>query len=82
MFYTYLLQSEKDDGFYIGSTGDLKRRFQEHTEGKVTSTCNRRPLRLCYYESYSEEWLAKEREKKLKQFGSAYTALLKRLGYK
>jgi len=82
MFYTYLLQSQKDDKFYIGSTVDLKRRFGEHNDGKVNSTRNRRPLKLIYYEAYSLESLAREREQKLKDFGSAYYALLKRLKLK
>ncbi|KKS52291.1 MAG: GIY-YIG catalytic domain protein [Candidatus Magasanikbacteria bacterium GW2011_GWD2_43_18] len=82
MFYTYLLQSTKDNNFYIGSTTDLKRRFTEHNDGKVSSTKFRRPMKLVYYEAYPEEHLARVREQKLKDFGSAYTALLKRLGYK
>jgi len=82
MFYTYLLQSEKDGKFYIGYSSDLRKRFKNHCEGKVKSTKNRRPLKLIYYESYSTKNLAQEREQKLKEFGSAYTALLKRLKYK
>jgi putative endonuclease len=79
MYYVYLLKSKKDLGFYIGYSSDLKRRFIEHVEGKVESTKNRRPLELIYYESYNIKELAEEREKKLKDFGSSYNALLKRL---
>ncbi len=82
MFYTYLLKSDKDNGYYIGYSSNLKERFIQHTEGKVKSTTYRRPLKLIYYESYQTEELAREREQKLKQFGSAYTALLKRLKLK
>ncbi len=79
MFYVYLLLSEKDKGYYIGYSSDLSKRFKNHCEGKVESTMYRRPLQLVYYEAYSTEDLARERERKLKEFGSAYTGLLKRL---
>jgi len=82
MFYMYLLQSKKDNKFYIGYSSDLRIRFKQHCEGKVDATKNRRPVELIYYESYNEEKLARQRERNLKQFGSAYTGLLKRLNLK
>lgn len=33
MYYTHLLRSRRDKMFYIGSTNDLRRRFQEHNSG-------------------------------------------------
>jgi putative endonuclease len=80
MYYVYLLRSKKDLGFYIGYTADLRKRFIDHIEGLVESTKHRRPLELIYYEAYLSEVMAREREEKLKDFGSAYVALLKRLG--
>jgi putative endonuclease len=50
MNYSYVLLSEQDERFYIGSTGDLRARLQKHSSGAVTSTAHRRPLRLIYYE--------------------------------
>jgi putative endonuclease len=82
MYYVYLLRSAKDDGFYIGYSSDLRLRFQEHNNGEVKSTKYRRPLELIYYEAYFKKELAEERERKLKQFGSSYIALLKRLKLK
>ena len=82
MFYVYLLKSEKDQGYYIGYTSDLQRRFQEHLHGLVDATKHRHPIKLLYYEAYQGESDARERESKLKQFGSAYTGLLKRLNEK
>ena len=76
------LKSEKDGGFYIGFSSDIERRRLEHLNGLVDSTKNRRPIRMIYYEAYEIEALARERERKLKEFGSAYTGLLKRLGEK
>lgn len=82
MYYVYLLQSKKDKGFYIGYSSNLKLRFQQHLNGEVKSTKNRRPLILKYYEAYQIKSLAEEREKQLKRFRSAYIALLKRLNLK
>ena len=51
MYYTYVLQSEKDNAFYLGFPKDLKLRFEQHAKGQVDSTKNRRPLNLVYYEA-------------------------------
>jgi putative endonuclease len=64
---------------YIGSTTDLKRRFQEHNNGKVESTKNRRPLELVYYESYKSENDARKREHNLKLRSRAFQQLKKRI---
>ncbi len=82
MFYTYLLKSEKDQKYYIGSSSHLKKRFDNHCHGKVKSTKNRRPLKLVYYESYVNKKLAMTRELNLKKHGSVYYGLLKRIGEK
>ena len=82
MYYVYLLLSVKDNGFYVGFSNDLRYRFEDHIKGRVKSTKHRRPLKLIYYEAYSNKEKAKEREKKLKQFGSAYRGLIKRLNLK
>ncbi len=79
MFYTYVLKSKKDGDCYIGSTTDLKRRFQEHTDGLVQSTKPRRPLELVYYEAYKNESDARHREHNLKLKSRAYEQLKKRI---
>ncbi len=79
MFYVYILQSEKDNKLYIGYSSDLRRRYAEHQRGKVTSTKHRRPLTLIYYEAYKDQIDAQTREKKLKQFGSVYKVLMRRI---
>jgi predicted GIY-YIG superfamily endonuclease len=38
MFYVYVLRSEKDDGFYIGFSTDLKRRLSEDKRGASFAT--------------------------------------------
>ncbi|MCX6763394.1 MAG: GIY-YIG nuclease family protein [Candidatus Moranbacteria bacterium] len=79
MYYVYILKSEKDKKLYIGYTDNLKIRFGEHTRGEVESTKHRRPMTLFYYEAYYDKKLAQQRENKLKDFGSAYSGLIKRL---
>lgn len=66
MFYTYVLISNSDRNFYIGFTKNLKRRFQEHNNGAVASTANRRPFELIYYEACLTEADALKREKYFK----------------
>jgi len=64
--YTYVLQSDKDKGFYVGYTKDLKLRFEEHFKGYVESTKDRQPLHLIYYEACLSKSDALRREKYLK----------------
>lgn len=66
MFYTYVLQSEKDGNFYTGFTQDLKQRIGKHMMGSVVATCDRRPLKLIYYEACLNERDAIKREKYFK----------------
>jgi len=68
MYYTYVLQSAKDDGFYVGFTKDFKLRFEQHAKGVVDSTKSRRPLQLIYYEACLTQKDATNREKHLKTF--------------
>ena len=66
MYYTYVLRSEKDNRLYTGSTNDLRKRLNEHNSGKVSSTKNRGPFELIYYEASPNEQDARAREKYLK----------------
>ncbi|MBI5420754.1 MAG: GIY-YIG nuclease family protein [Parcubacteria group bacterium] len=66
MFYTYILQSKKDRQLYTGYASDLKERLRLHNDGKVTSTKNRLPVALVYYEACLNQQDATHREKYLK----------------
>ena len=66
MYYAYILQSKKDNQFYIGYTDDLKARLKLHNAGKVVSTKNRLPIKLVYYEVCLNQQDATHREKYLK----------------
>ena len=69
MCYVYVLQSESDDGLYIGFSADLRWRLKEHQDGKSFATSYRGPWRLIYYEAYLEEEDALGRERYLKSGG-------------
>jgi len=79
MFYVYILFSDNEK-VYIGYSSDLRRRLKEHIQGQVYTSKRLSNLRLYYYEAYENEDLAKLRERKLKQYGSSYKGLLKRIG--
>ena len=68
MYYTYVLQSKKDDKFYVGFTKNLKLRFEQHSKGRVDSTRDRQPLTLIYYEGCLNQEDATKREKYLKSY--------------
>ena len=78
MYYVYILQSNKDNNFYIGFTKNLKNRLQFHNLGLNTSTAYRRPLSLIYYEGYKSEKDARNREKFLKS-GRGHEVINKQL---
>lgn len=78
MYYVYLLEDSKGK-LYVGYSADLKRRIREHNEKKTYTTKRLHSPKLIYYEAYQTETEAKRRERKLKQYGSSYHGLLKRL---
>lgn len=66
MFYTYIIQSKKDNKWYTGSSNNLRKRFKEHNLNKVYSTKGRGLFDLIYYEACINEQDARQREKYLK----------------
>lgn len=72
MHFTYVLKLENKK-WYIGYTSNLERRIREHRDRwKIKFV-------LVYYEAYDSEKLARERERKLKYYGSAWRALRQRI---
>jgi len=65
-FYVYVLISERDGLFYTGYTSDIMSRLNEHNSGKVSSTKNRKPFILIYWEGCLDQQDATRREKYLK----------------
>ena len=66
MFFVYVLNSLKDNNFYIGMTENVEKRLLRHNQGKVHSTKFRRPFQLLHTEEYSNRIQARRREKFLK----------------
>jgi len=66
MHYIYVIQSKKDGKWYTGSTKDLRKRLEEHNNGKVSSTKGRGSFRIIYYEASINGQDARIREKYLK----------------
>lgn len=73
MFYVYVLQSLKDNQFYVGYTNNLGKRLKDYNQGEVKSTKNRKPFKLVYYEACLNQQDATHREKYLKtSWGKRY----------
>lgn len=58
----YILQSQKDNSFYIGYTTDLIKRFKQHNSGESQATRPFRPYILIFYEAFLDRMDAKNRE--------------------
>jgi len=78
MYFVYLLQSERDKTFYIGSTGDIKNRIKEHNKGKTKSIKHKLPMKLIYFEAYANKNMARKRELELKNNSFRKKELLNR----
>ena len=78
MYYVYLLQSKSGKERYVGYTYDLKRRLNQHNNGKNRSTKNRQ-WELVYYEAFKAKEDAEQRERRLKHDGRARRQLYDRL---
>ncbi len=79
MHYVYILNNKKNDKLYIGFTGNVVKRLKEHNSGKSLYTKKYMPWKIVYLEGYANIDEAKDREKKLKQFGKVYKQLKKKI---
>ena len=76
MWYVYFLELSNLD-IYVGSTNDLKRRFNDHQSGAVTSTKNLLPAKLKSYIAVETELNARQLERHFK-YGSGKAIAKKR----
>ncbi|MCR6721166.1 MAG: GIY-YIG nuclease family protein [Chitinophagaceae bacterium] len=76
--YVYVLQSLKEEKYYIGYSTDVKARLQFHNSGLQRSTRHRIPFRLVHYEEYISKFEALAREKQIKSWkgGKAFKELI------
>ena len=72
MFYTYVLIHRRTKRLYIGFSTNLKQRVASHQRRDPD-------WQLAYYEAYASEADARQRERDLKQCGSAWGHLKKRI---
>lgn len=66
MYFVYLIQSQRDDTFYIGYTQNPTKRLLSHNNGESTYTRRKMPWILVYTEQYDTKSEALKREKFLK----------------
>ena len=68
-YYVYILRCS-DNSLYTGITNDLERRVNEHNDGKLSNayTFKKRPVKLVWYQEFTEPNQAIYFEKKLKKW--------------
>jgi putative endonuclease len=72
LFFVYILQSLKDNSFYIGECDDLDKRMSKHFDGMSKYSASKRPLRLRYFELLPTRSDAIKREKEIKRKKSRF----------
>ncbi|MFN4297382.1 MAG: GIY-YIG nuclease family protein [Brevundimonas sp.] len=65
IWYVYFLKLSNGD-IYVGSTNDLKRRFESHQQGQVISTRAYAPMTLLTYVAVNSETTARSLEQYFK----------------
>ena len=70
MFYVYIIQSEKNQKFYVGSTGNLDDRMIRHNSGRSKATSVGIPWKLIYTEKFETRSQAYRREMEIKSWKS------------
>lgn len=80
MYFVYVIQSEKNNRYYVGYTSDMADRLNHHNSGATRSTKTARPWKLVYKEEYSAKKDAEFRERQIKSYkgGQAFKNLLKK----
>jgi len=71
MYYVYVIHKNENNKLYYGYTNNLKRRMAQHNRNGIWG--------LVYYEAYKSESDARRRERRIKDYGQALTALKSRI---
>lgn len=77
MWYVYIIYN-LSKGLYMGCTGDLHKRIEQHNKGKSFYTRGY-VWQLVYYEAYLSKEDAFERERQLKYHGQAKAWVKRRI---
>jgi len=70
-YYVYILETigkNNKKRFYTGYTNNLKRRLEEHKNGRGAKFCRGKKIELKYFETYMERKEAMRRELEIKTF--------------
>ncbi len=67
MYFVYILQSNRDETYYIGQTENLKKRLEQHNLGISKYTKTKRPWKIVYIEEFKTRKNALSRERFLKK---------------
>ena len=69
-YFVYILQSQKDQSYYIGFSSDLDNRLKRHNAGREKYSKHKVPLDLIWYTEKNTRGEAIKLERKLKNFKS------------
>ena len=64
--FVYVLKSERNGRYYIGSTDNLIRRYRHHAKGQVYATARMLPVIVVGWKEYETLALARGAERALK----------------
>ncbi len=70
-YYVYILETigkNNKKRFYTGYTNNLKRRLEEHKNGRGAKFCRGKKVELKYFETYMDRKEAMKRELEIKTF--------------
>ncbi len=67
-YWLYIIQSEKDRGYYVGITNNRKKRVKQPNASKTKSTKGGRPWKLIYSEKFKTLEESASREKEIKSW--------------
>ena len=65
--HVYIIQSEQDGSYYIGSTQDLVERLNRHNQGRSPYTKPKRPWQIVYTEGFPNKSDALKSENEIKK---------------
>lgn len=67
MWLVYILRSNNQKWYYVGSTNDIVRRLEEHNQQRVSSTKSKAPLTLVHTVEFESEKEARAYEQRVKK---------------
>ena len=69
-YFVYIIQSEKDGSYYIGSTENLESRLEKHNNTHSGYTGRKQPWKIVYTERLTSKTEARKRENYIKRMKS------------